>query len=201
MFFSSINNHDVFQIFKSGIEKNKYDFSVLEEMDKKIVDYILETFKNGSIAFGLREKKVVKAIYIFKIDEYNGSKSFVLDKKLYVSGLGDTIEKFEKTIGKIFYSVLKSGEITKAIWNNTLYERVRVKLNDTEFVMSYAWMAMGLVYLVFMKSYMWFFIGVCFFLANLIVPYHVVKRPVIINKVDMFDKPKIKKKKVKKNSK
>lgn len=135
-----------------GIEMNateitKFNFNEIGIADSKIVEKIEKTFKNNGVVFALHKKKVIKAIYIFKLVTKGKLKTLILDEKIILEEVDKCVEEFEKDLettilNSLFYS---RSDINKIIWHDKEITETKLVNNNTiKIAKVFIWLGMAI---------------------------------------------------------
>lgn len=117
--FWKVKGHTGIQITKENLHNKKYSFDEIKDADHNIVKEVEENLENGGIIFGLTNKKIIKALYLFKLTTKGKQKVLVFDKKVVLETANKGVKEFEKDIHTVLNSILFDRiDIDKAIWQD-----------------------------------------------------------------------------------
>jgi len=113
----SVKGYTGVQLTKEKLHNKKYSLDEIKNNDSSIVKQIEENLENGGIIFALSKKKIIKAIYFFKLTTNGNEKTLVFDKKVVLDEANKCIKQFENDIDTVLNGVLfNRHDIDKAVW-------------------------------------------------------------------------------------
>lgn len=117
MISGKIKGYKICNITKKSIEKENY-INDLKKLDSNIKEEIVKVLENKGYVYGLEEKNLLKAVYLFDSTKDNEKKVMAFNKSLYTEDVKDKIDEFEKIIIEELKELVNWGECSKVIWND-----------------------------------------------------------------------------------
>lgn len=117
MIVGSIKGYNIFNVTKKIIEKEN-SMNELEEIETNIKEEIIKTLENKGYVYGLKEKDIVKAVYLFENTKNENKNILDFKTSLYTDDVKDKIEQFEKIILEELKEIVNWGKCSKVIWND-----------------------------------------------------------------------------------
>ena len=97
MIVGSIKGYNICNVTKKIIEKEN-SMNELEQVETNIKDEIIKNLENKGYVYGLKEKDIVKAVYLFENTKNENKNILVFKTSLYTNDVKDKMEQFEKII-------------------------------------------------------------------------------------------------------
>ena len=115
--FWNVKGYDGIQLTQEKLNEKTYSFDAIKKNDSNIIKKIEEDLETGGIVFALSKKRIIKAIYFFKLTKKHQEKILVFDKKIILDEVNKCIKQFENDIDKVLNGILfNRHDIDKAIW-------------------------------------------------------------------------------------
>ena len=143
MIIGNINGYKVCNINKKSIEKENY-INDLQKIDFNIKEEISNVLENNGYVYGLEEKKLLKAVYLFESKKEHNKKIIVFNKFLYMEEAEDKKLEFEKIIIEELKELVNWGEFSKVLWNDIEIEPNNK--NESYFLTFSMCISLGLLY-------------------------------------------------------
>ena len=105
------------QIKKRNLNNDEM-FKELEVLDSGIKEKIQKTLDNNGCVYGLKQKKTLKAVYIFQMEKEENENILKFESEIHPTEVEDKIKDFENIISQEIREGLILGEYSKAIWND-----------------------------------------------------------------------------------
>jgi len=113
----SIKGYTGINLTKEKLNKKKYSFDEIKESDPNIIKEIEDNLEKNGLVLALLKKKIIKAIYIFKITKKGDERILTFDKKIVLDEVNKCVKEFEHDIGESLPGILiNRRDIDKIIW-------------------------------------------------------------------------------------
>ena len=167
MVLGSVKNYSLVEISLKMFENKKWSFEELSSKKSNIEKKIKEVLTNGGFVYALHRKKVLKAVYLFKLVTEDDKKSILFDCKVLVDELTtDVIDEYENDIVTFLGELVSEGEYVKAVFNGKEIEPVQVKLGKWQIPILFLWLIVGVVLSILLKDSFWIPIFLCLGLSS-----------------------------------
>lgn len=162
--FGSIKEYKILEITKGVLKKGKWSF---DEFDKKLVDELTDVVNNGGFIFALGKKidkkKIVKGIYIFKLEKQGDDKILVFDKKIFSEAIREEVlNRFIENLDSILGSLVSERHVVRAYFGDKEFEAKKVKIGKKEISVMVLWLLWGIITSILTNDVIWLCLGVCF---------------------------------------
>ena len=162
--FGNIKEYKVLEVTKKTLEKKKWIF---DELDGKVVKEIEETLENKGFVFALGKKidkkKIIKGVYIFKLESKDDEKVLIFDKKVFAEEIREeVIFEFEDAIDSVLGSAVSEKHVNKAVFGEKEFEIKKVKIGKYEVSTTLLWLIWGLITWILTDDVLWFCLGIVF---------------------------------------
>lgn len=105
------------QLTEEKLHSQEYSFDEVIESDPKLIKQIETKLEKGGVVFAFIKKKVIKAVYIFKLTTVNGEKVLVFDKNVVLDELEKCVKEIEKDISvALNEATFYRHDIDKVLW-------------------------------------------------------------------------------------
>lgn len=117
--FWNVKGYSGIKLTEEDLNNKNYTFDEIKKIDSNILKKVNHTLKNDGVVFALSKKKIIKAVYLFKIEEKNKQKVLVFDEKFVLDEVNKCVKEFEDDFDAILDGILVSRcDIDKVIWKN-----------------------------------------------------------------------------------
>lgn len=162
--FGSIKEYKTLEITKKVLQNGKWSFG---EFDKNLVKELFEVLNNGGFIFALGKKieknKVVKGIYVFKLEKQGDDKILVFDKSLFTEEIREEVlNKFIENLDSILGTLVSERHVSKAFFEEKEFEAKKIKIGKKEVSVMILWLLWGIITSILTKDVIWLCLGVCF---------------------------------------
>lgn len=162
--FGSIKEYKTLEITKKVLQNGKWSFG---EFDKNLVKELFEVLNNGGFIFALGKKieknKVVKGIYVFKLEKQGDDKILVFDKSLFTEEIREEVlNKFIENLDSILGTLVSERHVSKAFFEAKEFEAKKIKIGKKEVSVMILWLLWGIITSILTKDVIWLCLGVCF---------------------------------------
>ena len=162
--FGSIKEYKTLEITKKVLQNGKWSFG---EFDKNLVKELFEVLNNGGFIFALGKKieknKVVKSIYVFKLEKQGDDKILVFDKSLFTEEIREEVlNKFIENLDSILGTLVSERHVSKAFFEEKEFEAKKIKIGKKEVSVMILWLLWGIITSILTKDVIWLCLGVCF---------------------------------------
>ncbi len=162
--FGSIKEFKILEITKRVLQKGKWSF---EEFDKNLVNELSEVLNDGGFIFALGKKieknKIVKGIYIFRLEKQGDEKILVFDKSIFAEVIREEVlNKFVENLDSILGTLVSERHVTKAFFEEKEFEVKKIKIGKKEVSVMILWLLWGVITSILTKDVIWLCLGVCF---------------------------------------
>ena len=128
--FGSIKEYKTLEITKKVLQNGKWSFG---EFDKNLVKELFEVLNNGGFIFALGKKieknKVVKGIYVFKLEKQGDDKILVFDRSLFTEEVREEVlNKFIENLDSILGTLVSERHVSKAFFEEKEFEAKKIKI-------------------------------------------------------------------------
>lgn len=162
--FGSIKEYKTLEITKKVLQNGKWSFG---EFDKNLVKELFEVLNNGGFIFALGKKieknKVVKGIYVFKLEKQGDDKILVFDRSLFTEEVREEVlNKFIENLDSILGTLVSERHVSKAFFEEKEFEAKKIKIGKKEVSVMILWLLWGIITSILTKDVIWLCLGVCF---------------------------------------
>lgn len=162
--FGSIKEYKIFEITKKTLSKSKWSF---EEFESNVSGELFGVLDNGGFVFALGRKqeknKIVKGIYVFKLEENNGDKNLIFSKSLFSEEIREEVLiKFVEHLDSVLGSLVSEKHVSSVIFNEKKFIPKNIKIGKKEVSVMILWLLWGLITSILTKDVIWLCLGVCF---------------------------------------
>ncbi len=134
--FWNVKGYKGIHLTKEKLYSKEYSFDEIEKSDSNIIKQIETSLENGGAVLALSKKKIIKAIYIFKLTTNDNEKVLIFDKKVVLDEANKCIKEFENDIDTVLNSVLLNRQdVDRTIWREkemTKNEKVKSLMKGTK---------------------------------------------------------------------
>ena len=119
----------IIEIKKKQVEKEEF-LSELEKIDSEIKSKISKILDNDGQVYGLKDKKVLKAVYLFKNTTEENKKILIFTEAIKVEDIDDKkIKECEEQIKEELQEQIIERNFEKAKWNDieVVYSKSKAK--------------------------------------------------------------------------
>lgn len=116
MIISIIKGYNICNVTKRIMEKDS--FKELEKIETNIKKEIIKVLENKGYVYGLKEKNILKAVYLFENTKIENKNILIFKTSLYTDDVKDKMEQFEKIIIEELKAKVNWGTCLKVIWND-----------------------------------------------------------------------------------
>lgn len=109
--------YNICNVTKKIIEKES-SMKELEEIETNIKEEIVKVLENKGYVYGLKEKDILKAVYLFENTKSENKNILVFKAFLYTDDVKDKIEQFEKILLEKLKGIVIWEKCSKVIWND-----------------------------------------------------------------------------------
>lgn len=117
MIIGDVKGYGICNVTKKKIEKEDF-LSELQKVDSNIKAEILEVLESQGYVYGLKKKKVLKAVYLFDNKQEENKKVLVFNKSICSEEIKDIIKEFENVLITELKGKVVIEEFSKVIWND-----------------------------------------------------------------------------------
>ena len=96
MIISIIKGYNICNVTKRIMEKDS--FKELEKIETNIKKEIIKVLENKGYVYGLKEKNILKGVYLFENTKIENKNILIFKTSLYTDDVKDKMEQFEKII-------------------------------------------------------------------------------------------------------
>lgn len=114
--FGSFKGYNICNVTKRMMKKDS--FKELEKIETNIKKEIIKVLENKGYVYGLKEKNILKAVYLFENTKTENKNILNFKTSLYTDDVKDKMEQFEKIIIEELKEKVNWGTCSKVIWND-----------------------------------------------------------------------------------
>ena len=141
------------QLTKEKLQSEKYTFEEIKKNVPNIIKQIEDNLEKGGIVFCLTKKKIIKAIYIFKLTTVNKEKILVFENKVILDEVNKCIKEFEKALKTILNSIIfNRHDIDKAVWKEKEINKSKKIKSAITGVKTITWLGMIMYCMMFLAT-------------------------------------------------
>lgn len=166
--FGNIKEYSVLEVTKKVIEKNKVSFDEFSKKDLKEIENILD---DKGLVFALAKKidkkKVVKGLYLFKLEIKEEQKTLIFDKNIFVEEIKEEVlVEFEELLDEVLGSVVSEQQVHSVKFKEKEFELKKIKIGKYEISGAILWFLAGIILSILLDNFIWFGIFICFGLSS-----------------------------------
>lgn len=166
--FGNIKEYSVLEVTKKVIEKNKVSFDEFSKKDLKEIEIVLA---DKGLVFALAKKidkkKVVKGLYLFKLEIKEDQKTLIFDKNIFAEEIREEIlVEFEEALDEVLGSVVSEQQVHSVKFKDKEFEQKKIKIGKHEISAVVLWILAGTIISILLDDFMWFCIFICFGISS-----------------------------------